>query len=63
MATGFRSNIFDPLLVSAQIVAMLCCFYLSLGVWLFVADLAGGIPNSLDQIFDYHVCGIDRVKP
>ena len=55
MVAGFRSNIFDPLLVSAQIVAMQCCFYVFLGLWLVLADMIGGIHASLDQIFDYHV--------
>lgn len=55
MAAGFRANIFDPVLIIAQIVATQCFFYLSLGLWLAVADLTGGIQTSVDQIFDYHV--------
>jgi len=55
MAAGFRGNIFDPALIVAQIVAMQSCFYISLGLWVFVADRFGGIETSLAQIFDFHV--------
>ena len=55
MATGFRANIFDPILIVAQIMAMQCCYYLSTGAWLLIADFIGGVPISLDQMLDYHV--------
>lgn len=55
MAAGFRGNIFDPVLVLAQIVAMQSCFYVSLGLWIFVADCFGGIQISLAQLLDFHV--------
>ena len=55
MAAGFRGNVFDPALIVAQIVAMQSCFYISLGLWMFVADRFGGIETSLAQIFDFHV--------
>ena len=55
MAGGFRANVFDPILVVCQIVAMQCFFYVSLGAWLVVANFVAGITYSVDQFFDYHV--------
>ena len=55
MAGGFRSNIFDPILVVSQIVALQCCFYVTMGLWLVMADVVAGIELSVDQLFDYRV--------
>ena len=55
MAGGFRANIFDPLLIVAQILAMQCSFYAFMGLWILLADLIGGIQPSVDQILDYRV--------
>ena len=55
MAGGFRSNIFDPLLIVAQIVAMQCSFYAFMGLWILLADIVGGIQPSVDQLLDYRV--------
>ena len=55
MASGFRANVFDPLLIVAQITGLQCCFYISLGFWLFVADSIGEVHRALDQIFNYRV--------
>lgn len=55
MAGGFRSNIFDPVLLGAQIVTLQCCFYVTMGLWLVLADLVAGIELSVDQLFDYRV--------
>lgn len=55
MVSGFRGNVFDPVLILAQIMAMQCCFYVSFGLWLWLAAVMGDIPVSIDQIFDYHV--------
>lgn len=55
MASGFRANVFDPLLIVAQIAGLQCCFYISLGFWLFVADSIGDVHRTLDQIFNYRV--------
>lgn len=55
MAGGFRSNVFDPVLISFQIVTMQCFFYVSLGFWLILANAVAGIRYSVDQFFDYHV--------
>ena len=55
MSGGFRANIFDPVLVVAQIVAMQCSFYTFMGLWIVLSDLIGGIQPSVDQILDYRV--------
>ena len=55
MAMGFRSNIFDPILIASQIVALQSCFYVTMGLWLVLADLIAGIELSVDQLFDYRV--------
>ena len=55
MAGGFRANIFDPLLIVAQIVAMQCSFYAFMGLWILLADIIGGIQPSVEQILDYRV--------
>ena len=58
---GFRSTVWDPVLISAQIVTMQSIFYITLGSWVFVMDYIGGTYRSLDQLFGYsvsilHVC-------
>ena len=58
MAGVFRSNIFDPVLIVAQIVAVQCSFYVLMGLWLLLADLFGGIQPSIDQLFDYNVSAL-----
>ena len=55
MAGGFRANIFDPLLIVAQIVAMQCSFYAFMGLWILLADVIGGIQPSVEQVLDYRV--------
>ena len=51
----FRSNVFDPILIVAQIISLQCCFYASFGLWLIVADTIADIGKSINQIFDYRV--------
>ena len=58
MAGVFRSDVFDPILIVCQIVAMQCCFYVSFGFWIIVANAMAGIRYSVDQFFDYHVSSI-----
>ncbi len=55
MTASFRSNMFDPVLVVCQIIAMQCFFYVSLGFWMVLANLLAGLTYSVDQLFDYHV--------
>ena len=55
MAAGFRTNIFDPILIIAQIISLFCFHTACLGMWLALANFLGGTHDSLDQIFDYRV--------
>lgn len=55
MAGVFRSNVFDPILIVCQMIAMQCFFYVSFGVWIVVANVAAGMNYSVDKFFDYHV--------
>lgn len=55
MVGVFRSNVFDPILIVCQIVAMQCLFYVSLGFWIVLANVAAGINYSVDKFFDYRV--------
>ena len=57
MAAGFRANIFDPILIIAQITSLFCFHCASLGLWLVVANTVGGTHSSVDQVFDYRVSG------
>lgn len=55
MAGGhFRSNVWDPVLIVAQILSMQSLFYTSLGLWISLvdSDLLGGFDKSLDQVFN-----------
>ncbi|CAI7993520.1 Protein SYS1 homolog [Geodia barretti] len=54
MRSGFRSSIFDPVLVVAQIVSLFCFHCVALGGWLLLANLVGGTSTTIDQLFDYH---------
>ncbi len=58
MVGFFRSDVFDPILIVCQIVAMQCFFYVSLGLWIVLANVVAGISYSVDQFFDYHVSEI-----
>ena len=55
MRSGFRSSIFDPVLIVAQIVSLFCFHCAALGGWLLLANLVGGTHTTLDQLFDYRV--------
>ena len=55
MASGFRPNVFDPVLIIAQIIALQCLYYVSMGLWITLSDIIGGVQISVDQIFDYKV--------
>ena len=62
MASGFRVNVFDPVLITAQIIALQCSYYLSMGIWITLSDIIGGVQISVDQIFDYKVYTLDFIK-
>lgn len=55
MVAGFRSNVFDPVLIISKIITLQCFFYVTLGVWILLADSIAGIRPSLDQIFHFRV--------
>lgn len=58
MAGGhFRSNLWDPVLIVAQICTMQAAFYFCLGIWIFFLDVIGRFDLSLDQMFTQSVCG------
>lgn len=53
--SGFRSSVWDPVLIIAQIICMQCCYYISLGGWITIVDFIQGTYRSLDQLFGYEV--------
>mmetsp|Transcript_52779 Transcript_52779/g.121172 ORF Transcript_52779/g.121172 Transcript_52779/m.121172 type:complete len:170 (-) Transcript_52779:256-765(-) len=56
MAASFQPGGFDPVLITAQIVAMQTLLYVSLGMWLLLLTaLSGGDLSeiSLDLVFSY----------
>ena len=55
MRSGFRSSIFDPVLIVAQIVSLFCFHCAALGGWLLLASSVCGTHPTIDQLFDYHV--------
>lgn len=61
MASGFRSSIWDPVLILGQIVSMQCFFYVSLGVLFVAAGIFTGTQKSLDQLLSYHVRTVTTV--
>ncbi|CAM1304091.1 SYS1 (predicted) [Pycnogonum litorale] len=53
MAGQFRYYVWDPLLISSQIVTMQFIYYFGLGMWLFVMNVLTGSQHSIGQIFRY----------
>ncbi|KAL5022143.1 hypothetical protein ScPMuIL_001298 [Solemya velum] len=51
MPGQFRSNVWDPLLIIAQIISLQCQFYITLGAWVYILDLIGRFDLSLEQMF------------
>ncbi|PVD20337.1 hypothetical protein C0Q70_18491 [Pomacea canaliculata] len=59
MAGGhFRSNLWDPVLIVAQICTMQAAFYFCLGIWIFFLDVIGRFDLSLDQMFTQSDLGL-----
>lgn len=54
-AGHFRSTVWDPALIIAQIVTMLAIYYVSLGAWIFVVDYIARTTPSLEHIFSFDV--------
>ncbi|XP_040207170.1 protein SYS1 homolog [Rana temporaria] len=61
MAGQFRSYVWDPILISSQIVLMQFIYYTSLGLWIASVDLLIRYSPSLDQIFSYESLGFSSV--
>ncbi|KAK2148319.1 hypothetical protein LSH36_502g00031 [Paralvinella palmiformis] len=53
MAGQFRSSVWDPVLIIAQILTMQSVFYVSLGAWVCILDVLLGTNRSLEQLFGY----------
>lgn len=51
MTGHFRSNVWDPVLIISQIIAMQSQFYLLLGVWNYLMNMIGSFDSSLDKVF------------
>jgi len=49
----FRYTVWDPWMISAQIITLQTVFYLFLGAWVLGLDILLGSPYSLDQLFSY----------
>ena len=52
----FRANVWDPILIISQIIAVQFTFYFFLGVWLVGLDQILGRSVILSQLFDGQVC-------
>ncbi|XP_046375461.1 protein SYS1 homolog [Haliotis cracherodii] len=58
MPGQFRSNVWDPTLIIAQIVCMQSFYYVNLGFWIFILDTIGRFDASVDQIFTQSDLGL-----
>ncbi len=52
----FRANVWDPILIISQIIAVQFTFYFFLGIWLVGLDQILGRSIILSQLFDGKVC-------
>lgn len=55
MKSGFRNTQWDPLLLTAQIIAIQSVLYVALGFIMAFMDILVDANNSLDHLFQYHV--------
>ncbi|KAM9317412.1 protein SYS1 homolog [Gastrophryne carolinensis] len=62
MAGQFRSYVWDPILISSQIILMQFIYYSSLGLWIAALDMLIGFSPSLDQIFHPESLGFSSVR-
>ena len=51
MPGQFRSNVWDPVLILCQIIAMQCQFYVTLGLWVYILNFICGYDTTIDQLF------------
>lgn len=58
MGGQFRSRLWDPVQIVAQILTMQSAFYLCLGLWIFFLDVIGTFDVSLDQMFTQSDLGL-----
>lgn len=55
MAAQFRSYVWDPALIVAQMVLLQAAYYSSLGLWLALLGALGSTRPSLHQVFSDEV--------
>jgi len=58
----FRTSVWDPPLLVAQIIAVQCLFYVGAGAMLMILDVITGQSVSLDQLFAYDVLHVKDAK-
>ncbi|KAL3859497.1 hypothetical protein ACJMK2_009716 [Sinanodonta woodiana] len=63
MPGHFRSNVWDPIHIVAQIVSMQCQYYVTLGFWVTVLDFIVGYDVSIDQLFSQAEKGVFSAGP
>jgi len=59
---GFRSSVWDPILIVSQILTMQSVFYVTLGSWVYVMDCIADTYRSLDQLFAYEALQIKQFQ-
>ncbi|XP_009565882.2 protein SYS1 homolog [Cuculus canorus] len=57
MAAQFRSYVWDPALIVAQMVLLQASYYSSLGLWLALLGALGSTGPSLHQVFSDEILG------
>ncbi|XP_065827824.1 protein SYS1 homolog [Oscarella lobularis] len=60
---GFRTYVWDPVLLIAQIAAMQSIFYVGLGFWCLLLDKMLGIEKNLDQILSSQEASFSTGRP
>ncbi|KAJ3016727.1 hypothetical protein HKX48_003894 [Thoreauomyces humboldtii] len=61
MSTSFRNASFDPLMITAQIVALQCTYYLSASLVIFAIELLIGSPVTLAHVLSNQEIRTDTV--
>lgn len=51
----FRSSVWDPVLIIAQIITMQCIFYTSAGFWLYLTSYITNFDRHISQFFTHSV--------
>jgi len=52
---AFRTTVWDPWRILAQMATLQSAYYVSLGLWIFLLDALGGYSRSLEHLFKYQV--------